>query len=95
LRVTEAKIAAEIDDALTQTLKIRDALLRHAVWQRQEEHLTRFQLREANEFEARLLAQIGVDVMQEFPLLALRSDLRQFDSRMLQQQTHQFPPDIP
>jgi hypothetical protein len=41
-----------------------------------------------------LLAQIGVHVMQKFPLLALRSNLRQLDSRMLEQQPHQFSPDI-
>jgi len=47
------------------------SLLRHAVRQRQKEHLTRFQLRDADEFKARLLAQIGVYMMQKFPLLAL------------------------
>jgi hypothetical protein len=94
LRVPQAKITAQVNDALTQTLKIRDTLLRHAVWQGQKEHITRFQLCDADEFEACLLAQIGMHVMQKFPLLALRGDLGQFDCRMLEQQAHQLPPDI-
>ena len=71
VRVPQAKITTQVDDALTQTLKIRQTLLRHAVRQRQKEHITRFQLCDADEFETCLLAQIGVHVMQKFSLLAL------------------------
>ena len=71
LCVPQAKITAQVNDALTQALKIRHALLRHAMWQGQKEHITRFQLCDADEFQACLLAQIGVHVMQKFPLLAL------------------------
>jgi hypothetical protein len=94
LRVAQAEITAEINDALTESLEIHQALLRHAVWQRQKEHITRFQLRDAHEFEACLLAQIGMHMVQKFPLLALGRDLRQLDSRMLEQQPHQLSPDI-
>ena len=93
-RVAQPEVAAQVDDAVAQRLQRPQAVLRHAVGQGEEEDVAILQLVHADEFKARLLAKIGMNLVQELPPVALRRHLRQFHRRVLQEQPHQFAADV-
>ena len=93
-RVAQPEVAAQVDDPVAQGFQGFQTALGHAVGEGEEEHVAALQLVHADELEARLLAQVGMHLVQELAPVALRGDLRQLHRRMLQKQPHQFAADV-
>ena len=90
LRIPQAEVGAEVDDAIGQLRKIGDAAHRAAVGQSQHQQVARRQLSRADELQFRPPAQVRMGEMDERSGVALAGHLGHFNVGMIQQQTQQL-----
>jgi hypothetical protein len=92
--VIEAKIGTEIDHHRGEVAHLCQLGHAHAVRQRHEKDVRGLKIGAGDELEVGHFAQVRMRGLDELARLAFTGDLRQFDIRVLQQQTHEFAPRV-
>ena len=90
-RFAQAKVGAEIDDALGQSAEPVDPVHRAPVREAQEQHVARSQLGGRHEFQIRDAAQVGMSVADVLAGQPLGGGLFHRYARMEEQQPQQLP----
>ena len=89
-RVAQAKVRAEVDNALSQAGEVLDAAHGATVGQPQEEQIAGLQVRGADKLELGRPAQIGVGEVDVGAGITFARYLGDFNLRMLEQEAQQF-----
>ncbi len=90
IRLAQAKVRAEVNDAGRQPSQLFDTLLRGAMRQAAEKHVHGLQLAGCRELQPRPAAQIRMDEVHEAARVALRRNLGHVRVWMIEQQAQQF-----